>query len=343
MRLSEITLRNFRSHESIRVKFDQNLTLIVGKNGTGKTNLLEAIYVLCYGTSFRVNDTDLIRYDAADWQVKGLFENHGREVRYELGKNPAKQLIEKETKKRFTYKNRLPVVLFNPDDLLLIHGSPSRRRTTFDTMIGTISHPYQQALRRYERALAQRNNLLKRSSANIKDQLFVWDVTLTEYAAQLCREREVFVTELNAHLSNVYSEIIGSQQTLEIRYQPSLKEPFTSTNILNQIHHSISQDIARQTTTLGPHRDDFEFVLNDVPAKISASRGETRSAILALKFAYATQLQLIYSTEPILLFDDVFSELDTTRQGNILTLSTKQQVIITHTKSIKGMYEIKTI
>ena len=91
MRLSEITLRNFRSHESIRVKFDQNLTLIVGKNGTGKTNLLEAIYVLCYGTSFRVNDTDLIRYDAADWQVKGLFENHGREVRYELGKNPAKQ------------------------------------------------------------------------------------------------------------------------------------------------------------------------------------------------------------------------------------------------------------
>ena len=341
MRLSEITLYNFRSHESLEARFDPNLTLIVGENGTGKTNILEAIYVLCYGSSFRVSDGDLISYGHEDWKVKGVFETFDREVRYELSKRPAKQLIEKETTKRFTYRNRLPLVLFDPDDLLLIHGSPSRRRLALDTMIGTISHPYQQALRRYERILIQRNNLLKHSPRDLKDQLFVWDISLAEQAAQLCREREVFIIEINSHLSNIYSEISGKPQTLEIRYLPSLEQPFTNTNIISQLHGSLSRDIVRQTTGVGPHRDDFEFILNGVPAKTSASRGETRSSILALKLAYATQLQLVYATDPLLLFDDVFSELDPVRQENILKLSTKHQVIITHTRSLGHTHEIK--
>lgn len=341
MRLSKIHLYNFRSHESLEVKFDQNLTLIVGENGTGKTNILEAIYVLCYGSSFRVSDSDLIRYGQEYWNIKGIFDTFDREVRYEIDKRPAKRLIEKQSSKRFTFRNRLPLVLFDPDDLLLIHGSPSRRRLAVDMMIGTISHPYQQALRRYERVLNQRNNLLKQSSYDLKDQLFVWDISLAEQAAQLCSEREVFIAELNSHLSGIYSEISGKPQSLEIRYVPSLEQPFTSSNIISQLHGSLARDITRQTTGLGPHKDDYEFILNGVPAKTSASRGETRSSILAVKLAYAAQLQLVYATEPLLLFDDVFSELDPGRQDNILKLSTKHQVIITHTRSLNHAHEIK--
>ena len=144
MVIDNVTLQNFRSYESYRLKLDPRLTIIVGKNGIGKTNLLEAVYVILHGSSFRATDAELMRHDSAWWRLGVAFDDHERELRYESEKRPAKQLIHRSTKKRFSYQDRLPVVLFEPHDLLLISGSPSRRRDALDHMIGFLSKTYKQ-------------------------------------------------------------------------------------------------------------------------------------------------------------------------------------------------------
>lgn len=337
MVIKELTLRNFRSYESYRLTLDPELTMIVGKNGIGKTNLLEAIYVTLHGNSFRAADTELIRHDAAWWRLSMHLDGTEREVRYETDKRPAKQLIDRSTKKRFSYKDRLPVVLFEPHDLLLISGSPSRRRDALDHMIGFLSVPYKQTLGRYERAVQQRNNLLKQriDQATLKDQLFVWDVMLAEYGQLLLAERALFFEQVNSILPAYYEQIAGSSQSVEIVYESTLPDRPTSTAILTSFHTRLAKDIMRGTTGVGPHRDDMSFRLNGADAKTSASRGESRSLILALKLAYARLLHERFETEPIVLLDDVFSELDEERQVNLLSHITNYQTIITDTKDMR--------
>ena len=334
MVIKEITLQNFRSYESYRLKLDPKLTMIVGKNGIGKTNLLEAIYVMLHGSSFRAADAELTRYGEKWWRIGTKLREGDREVRYELDKRPAKQLIDRSTKKRFSYKDRLPVVLFEPQDLLLISGSPSRRRDALDHMIGFLSTPYKQTLGRYDRALQQRNNLLKQqlNTAILNDQLFVWDVILAETGQIIMNERLKFFRRINKLLPVFYERIAGEVEDIEIEYQTSMPDNPTSTAIISAFHSRLSTDIMRGTTSLGPHRDDMLFKLKGNDAKISASRGESRSFLLALKLSYASLLSDVYATEPVILLDDVFSELDEDRQSNLLNLLTDNQVIITDTR-----------
>lgn len=336
MVIDEITLQNFRSYESYRLKLDPKLTMIVGKNGIGKTNLLEAIYVTLHGTSFRATDTELTRHEAMWWRLAMSLDDSERELRYEADKRPAKQLIDRSTKKRFSYRDRLPVVLFEPHDLLLISGSPARRRDALDHMIGFLSVSYKQSLGRYERALQQRNNLLKQriDPTALKDQLFVWDVMLAETGQYIIEERTKFFIAINERLPVFYDQIAGSDDRVEIIYQSTLPPEPTSSQIISSLHSRLSVDMSRGTTSTGPHRDDISFLLNGNDAKNTASRGESRSLILSLKLAYAALLHEVYGTEPIVLLDDVFSELDATRQVNLLSLLSDHQTIITDTESV---------
>ena len=337
MQLTELRLKQFRSYHDAHFSFDPSITLITGKNGIGKTNLLEAIYVLLQGSSFQVSDSDLIHTGKSWWRVDGVFDNEERQVRYQLDHKPAKQLIVTETAKRFTYKDRLPLVLFEPTDLQLIHGSPSRRRSVLDTMLIALSQPYKQALSRYERALQQRNNILKKQPENLEDVLFSWDVLLSEYGVVLADARHSLVQQLNEVLSGYYSQIAGSDQELTISYKSELSRGISGSQYIAHLHRKLPLDRLRGTTSLGPHRDDIEFVLRSVDAKQSASRGEVRSILLALKIAYAHLLENTYSTKPIILLDDVFSELDSDRQKNLLSLLSRHQTIITDTRTIPDL------
>jgi DNA replication and repair protein RecF len=339
MRVKKIDIAQFRSYDSYQLKLDPKLTVIVGKNGAGKTNLLESLYVVLNGSSFRGADSDLLRYGREWWRVRVVFDDTSqREVRYEPLKKPAKHLLEHEQKKRFTYQDRLPVVLFEPQDLLFVSGSPSRRRSTIDTMLGLLSIVYKQTLGRYERTLLQRNKILSQShnAQETKDLLFSWDVMLVELAQTITNERARLIDEINLKIIDKYQQIAGSKHSVHLEYQSSLPRDITATQAITLLDNALSLDIRRGTTRLGPHRDDVVFYLDSNEAKTNASRGEVRSLILALKLVYADLLEERFDSPPMVLLDDVFSELDESRQTNLLSHLERYQVVVTDTKASKS-------
>lgn len=334
MYLSEISLKQFRSYKETKFSFDKSLTLITGKNGSGKTNLLEAIYVLLQGNSFRVSDKDMIQNDQAWWRLDGVVDKETRQVRYQLGVHPPKHLIIHENAKRFMAKDRLPVVLFEPNDLLLVHGSPTRRRDALDVMLASLSPTYKTTLGKYERALKQRNNALKNQIANLDDRLFSWDILLSEYGVELIYARHELIEKLNNLIGGYYAQIAGKQQSLRIVYKHDLGSDITPSRYIQSLHGKLALDKLRGTTSVGPHRDDMEFILDGHDARQSASRGEVRTILLSLKLAHAALLEKEYEQKPLILLDDVFSELDEKRQHNLLETFTENQVIITDTRLV---------
>ena len=344
MVLSEVTLHQFRSHHEATFRFDPNVTLICGPNGAGKTNILEAVYMLFAGKSFRDSDEELIEFNHDWWRVEGVIDEVTRDLRYDPAHQRSKQLhVDGANKGRFTYRQQLPVVLFEPDDLLMIHGSPSARRTYIDELVLSMSPTYRQTLAKYDRSLLQRNNLLKNktlSSAQRKDNLFVWDVSLSESGAEIMKQRTMMIDKLNNSLSEIYSQIADKPQTLELRYESKSHQPPSSSILLQELHHALPHDVVRGATTVGPHRDDIDFVLNGTSAKHTASRGEVRSIILSLKTVLTSLLDDIYKTKTIIVFDDVFSELDSERHKNLLGSVGDRQIIITDTKKLDDLYTI---
>ena len=333
MILREIALHNFRSYEQAQYSFADRVTIISGPNGSGKTNILEAIYTLCAGKSFRDGDGDLTRFDAPWWRVEGMVDDTKRDVRFDPTRQPSKQLVVDDVKKsRFTYKEQLPVVLFEPEDLRLIDGSPTRRRDFLDRILVQLSPNYRRHLRAYERSLTQRNNLLKQSHhRDIEDTLFVWDVALAEHGAQLIDERRMLVEQINGALSDLYSRIAGNEFTVEMKYQTPIGKKDTMSSLLAHLKRASQSDRMRGYTSVGPHRDDLTMSINGKDAARSASRGEVRSIVLSLKLIEAKFYEARYETTPLLLFDDVFSELDETRRMRLLEAQNGMQLILTTT------------
>lgn len=332
MVLQKLRLENFRSYTQREFSFSPEVTVITGKNGIGKTNILEAIYVLLQGKSFRDSDDQLLRYETDWWKVNGVFDEYTRELRYQPGQTVSKQLLVDETSKgRFTYRQQIPVVLFEPEHLALLHGSPSLRRSYLDTLLIALVPTYRSTLAKYERALLQRNNLLKKggSLVQLRDTVFVWDIALSEYGAELQDARRELISTLTTELSGLYSELAGVKQTLEAVYEPAGANG--SHGLAQALAKSLERDVMRGFTSAGPHRDDIRFVLNGKDAKTTASRGEIRTVVLALKYAEVTQLRKQTGLEPLFLLDDVFSELDTTRQNALLAKTEGVQKIITTT------------
>ncbi len=331
MIISNLLLQNFRSYEERQFSFTDGVTMIVGPNGVGKTNVLESIYTLLQGKSFRDGDEQLLHYNTEWWKVVGTLDSVEREVRYmPLQPSPKQLIVNRTAKGRFTYKSQLPVVLFEPDDLQMIHGSPSARRAYLDTLLCKLDPSYRLVMNKYERALLQRNNLLKKglSFAQLHDAVFVWDIAMAEYGAEMIKRRSKLSDQLNEHLSDIYSHIADASETLSALYQPSVTR---NTQLATQLAHTLEKDVLRGFTGVGPHRDDVELLLNSKSAKQTASRGEIRSIVLALKQAEFQLLKDTLGDAPIFLLDDVFSELDETRQKALITQTKDTQKIITTT------------
>ncbi|MBQ8984527.1 DNA replication and repair protein RecF [Candidatus Saccharibacteria bacterium] len=324
--IQSITLKNFRNHESYKLDFSKNPTLILGKNGWGKTSILEAIYIALQGKSFRSVDKEILKREAEYYRIEVKFSNNEKVVVTYDGVNK-KFLIKDKKYARLPKLNKYPVVLFLPEDLHIVATSPTRKREYFDRVIGQIDTEYSSALSRYTKALKQRNELLKQEFLS-RDMLFSWDVLLAKYGVSIRKKRQEITTEFNRKLTAIYREIAKNDDEVEIRYD-SYTVDVDESKYLRLLQMDYERDTLVGHTNFGVHKDDFNFIFNGTIADGSASRGETRSMVLALKFIEAEMLVSVLHKEPIILLDDVFSELDEERQKNLKENFSKNQVVIT--------------
>ncbi|MBP7760300.1 DNA replication and repair protein RecF [Candidatus Saccharibacteria bacterium] len=340
MYISGIRLQNFRTYHEVDFTFNTDITVVVGPNGSGKTNLLEALYMVGYGKSFRDSDEHLTMYDYDWWKIMSNVDGTPREVRYH---DKTKQFrIGEKSLLRLPRAQHLPVVLFEPDDLSLIHGAPASRRRYIDQLITHITPGYTTTLRRYERVVAQRNTLLRHQEID-HDTLFVLDIMLAELAEVIVVARNEIIRQWNERLSQYYSYIADAQTPISVNYHTPIDTNHYKQSLLSHLKSRLNHDHLTGSTSHGPHRDDYGFFVNNNPFVTTASRGEVRTLILALKQHEVHMIDTYHSTDSLLLLDDVFSELDTTRQKKLLTAYYDHQTIITTTHVMKGMAHSRTI
>jgi DNA replication and repair protein RecF len=328
--ISSIRVQHFRIHETYSLAVSPHVTLITGANGSGKTSLIEALYVALQGSSFKGSDGTILQQDAPWYRVDVHFNDEtSRTVKFDPARATGRKqfIIDEKTSYRLAPQYKYPVVLFEPDDLRLIGGSPTRRRQFIDRFVSQLDPEYGIALRRYERALKQRNTLLKRPTVST-DDLFAWNVSLSEYGSYIITQRIRFIDELNQRLSVVYKTISHTDDVVVIRYSEKSSGNIQQ-KLLTDLHARVEKDKILGFTSVGPHRHDVLFDFNHSPALSVSSRGETRSIVLALKFLEVDIIESITNKKPIILLDDVFSELDESRQKHLTEFTRRNQMIIT--------------
>jgi len=327
--ITRVRVQHVRTHSDYSVAVSPTTTLITGANGSGKTSLIEAIHIALQGSSFKGSDTEVLQADSDWYRIDVLLDdNSERTVKFEPSRqNGKKQFIfDGKTHYRLTHQYKYPVVLFEPEDLRLLNGSPTRRRQFIDKFISQLDPEYAVAIRRYERALKQRNTLLKRPYVSA-DDLFAWNVSLSEYGAYIIAKRIHFVDQLNERLNDTYKAISQGDDAVRMHYSyhgsPNLKQ-----KLLSELHAHTEKDAILGFTSTGPHRHDVLFDFNESPALTVASRGEVRTIILALKFLEVDIIESLTGKKPIILLDDVFSELDNDRQATVVKQFASHQTIV---------------
>jgi len=327
--LRTLQLNNFRSYKNGLFGFEPGVNIIVGANASGKTNLLEAIHTICTLQGFKAADKDLMSIDT-DWcRLEALTDDGTRVVKLQKDK-PKIIELDGEAKKRLSSHTSLPVVVFEPEHMLLLSKEPERRRSYLDSILSLTKPGYITELTSYRRALSQRNRLLKQEVSS-PDQLFVWDIQLTDKAATIVAARSALVSVLSKLSAKHYKTISNSKEHLELEYVSKLSVDNYGDQLLAYLRGETATDKQRGFTGAGPHRDDMSIVLKDTDARITASRGEIRSIVLALKIAELELVQELTGKPPTLLLDDVFSELDGSRRRALAEALSNYQTFLTTT------------
>lgn len=333
--IESLRLQQFRSYHDALVGFDPGVNIIVGPNASGKTNLLEAVLVVAHGSSYRAKDAELLDF-GADWARLDAATDMGeRTVKMQL--DPRRQAVLKTFEigdhelARLHATRQLPVVLFEPDHLLMLGGSPDLRRSFLDDLIEQMISEFGATRRHYRRVLAQRNTLLKHNPASLAQQLFVWNVRLSELGGKIARERHRLVTAFNERITELYCGIAVRDNAVELAYASRFTPEAYETELLKKLEASTELDVARGFTAYGPHRDDLAVLIDGRPAQETASRGETRTLVLALKMLELKMIEASRGQKPLLLLDDVFSELDAQRRQALTQFVQDYQTFITTT------------
>lgn len=331
--ITSLRLQNFRSYKDDSFEFDQGVNIIVGPNASGKTNLLESVMVLCRGSSFRARDAELVRFGRPWARLDGNFHKQLRVVKLETADSVVAKsfTIDDKPFKRLSHERTIPVVLFEPNHLQLMSRGPEFRRDYFDELLERTQPPFKALAASYRRTLAQRNALLKHSPAKASQQLFAWNIRLSELGAQIAEARQLLVDQINKTIAKDYSRIAHRKSKVELRYDCQFPAANYASRMLSRLEKNIQLDFDRGFTSSGPHREDIVFYLNGQPAGASASRGETRSLLLALKTFELELIGKIRGQPPIFLLDDVFSELDGSRRRALVDSLAGRQTIITTT------------
>lgn len=358
MNLKTITLTNFRNYEQGTLQFSPHVNIFIGNNAQGKTNLLESIYFLALARSHRTSkDTELIRFGAQFAKVSGIVESRSQEIQLDLilseqGKQVKSNHIER--KKLSDYIGIMNVIMFAPEDLELVKGSPAVRRNFIDRELGQMDKIYLFHLTQYQRILKIRNEYLKQlRRKKVKDLLYLEILTeqLAAEGAEVLARRLNFTERLEVWAQQILSEISLQKEQLTITYQSSLtntEKMFTETEpeqLTKELYEAFitaykkaqEKEIDQGITTIGPHRDDLTFFINGQDVQKFGSQGQQRSTSLSVKLAEIELMKEQTGEYPILLLDDVLSELDDQRQTHLLySIQKKVQTFLT-TTSIEGV------
>lgn len=340
MRIHSLQLIHFRSYEEDKFAFTPDIIVFYGQNGAGKTNILEAIYVATIGKSHRTNeDRELIQFAEAEAGILLHFEKKEtpQRIQVKLSQAGRKELWLNQTKiSRKELIGTLNTVIFSPEDLQLLKGSPRLRRRFIDIELSQTSAAYYQQLSLYNRALQQRNRILKEYAGKKQIPLDEWDTQLAKGGAFLIQKRLESLKKINLLANLMNRKITGGKENLMITYeQPYAKaEPlFTAEALREALHEALTVDRYRLTTSIGPHRDDLGFFSDTLDLKKFGSQGQQRTAILSLKLSELEFIKSEVGEYPILLLDDVLSELDKERRENLLAFIHKRvQTFITTTE-----------
>lgn len=331
---TDIRLQNFRSYGDASFEFGSGINIIVGPNGSGKTNLLEALLVVARGDSYRARDIELVKRGAGWARLDAHADSEARVVKIEKQNHLARKSFEVGGRvlQRLSLQKSMPVVLFEPNHLLLLTGSPDMRRNFLDEVIEQTMPGYATTRRLYRHILAQRNALLKKGLGHARAQVFVWNLRLSELGGKIASERLRLVEQINGLATEAYQGISRSDASVIVEYQSALRSDQYETDLLKRLEGGLEKDCLLGFTSAGPHRDDLRVHLGDWPANETASRGETRSLVLVLKIIELRLLSLVRDGDPpLLLLDDVFSELDGRRRHALTSHLRNYQTFITTT------------
>lgn len=331
--ITSIRLQNYRSYLDASFEFEPGANIIVGPNASGKTNLLEAVMFLAGGNSYRAKDQDLINHASSWARLDGFSAGGNRSVKLEAGEGrPSKSfLIGDKAYKRLGLENSLPLVYFEPEHLQSLTRGPERRRDYFDDILERTIVGYKQLSSSYRRALAQRNALLKKGRLEAAKQTFAWNVRLAELGQKIAEHRTTLNELINKKLSSTYSHIAGKKTLVEIDYARQFPIDAYASQMVKSLEKNLNKDLERGFTGSGPHREDFIFSINGRLINTDASRGEVRTILLSLKKIELELIEKAREVKPILLLDDVLSELDGSRRQALVDLLKDHQSILTTT------------
>ena len=324
--LDKLVLNNFRCHKDYGLDLKPDTTLILGENGCGKTSVLEAIYIALRGKSFRAVDREILKRDADFYRIE-LYYSDGEKIVVVYDGNKKSFLVKDKKTARLPAKEKYPVVLFLPEDLHLVSTSPTKKREYFDRVLAQLDSNYNISLLKYNKALKQRNELLKQENVSA-EMLFSWNILMAKYGVEIRKARDKMINFINLELTNTYHSIADNDDEVTLDYK-SYTGNTEESEYLKLLEMDFERDRLTGHTNFGVHKDDYDFVFNNSLADGSASRGEVRSMVLALKFIEAREIFRTLGKKPVVLLDDVFSELDSMRQKSLVSNFRDHQVILT--------------
>lgn len=345
MVIQSLELSNFRNYSSLSIEFDKGTNILYGDNAQGKTNILEAIFLSATTKSHKSSkDKDIINFKEEEAHIRTCLEKEGIETKVDMHLRKSKTkgiaIDGVKIKKAAELLGILNVIFFSPEDLSIIKNGPGERRRFIDMELCQLDHFYLYNLNHYNKIVNQRNRLLKDLYLNpsLKETLNIWDMQLVSYGSKIIERRLGFVNQLNEIISEIHKGLSGNKEYLHIRYEPDV----TIEEYENKILMSQEKDIKLKMTTVGPHRDDFSFLVTvidengekkeeAIDIRKFGSQGQQRTAALSLKLSEIELVKKITKDTPVLLLDDVLSELDSNRQNYLLNSIGDIQTIITCT------------
>lgn len=334
MWIESLECKNFRNYKSLSMKFDEGVNFLYGDNAQGKTNILEAVYLCSTAMSYKgAKDKELIYFGEEEGHlrlnVKKNYISHRIDLHIRKNNSKGVAIDGFPIRRASELLGYLKLVLFSPEDLLIVKNGPSERRRFIDRELCQIDPLYMKNLANYNKIINQRNKLLKDISENgkLRDTLDVWDEQLISYGKKLISSRREFLKDVTQIMKVIHSQISGGTEEIELKYEPNVNDGVFG----EQLFLSRERDIALAQTNRGPHRDDFSIVANGVDLRKFGSQGQQRSAALSLKLSEIKIIKEQTKETPVLLLDDVFSELDTHRQEYLLSEINGTQNILTGT------------
>ncbi len=336
MKIKKIKLLNFRNYIDENVEFDSNINILIGENGQGKTNLIEAIYICSLGKSFRTSKfKEMLNFNKEFFKVELLAEKIEGDIKIDFIFNKKDKEIKINNNKIYRYSELMEgihIVVFSPEDLRMVKGLPEERRKFIDRQISQIKPAYLECIINYKKVLAQRNKVLKEDNLK-EDILDIWDEQLSKYGAKIIFYRKEFIEKINDISKEIHKKITGNKELLKIEYDSNLEIKDNLENqeieIRNKLKENRKYDILRKSTTVGVQRDDVKIFSNDIDMRFYGSQGQQRSCVLSLKLAEINIVKEIKGENCILLLDDVLSELDENRQNFLINSLKNVQIFIT--------------